>query len=78
MDVAPPRLYPPENATATSEIPTRLFVRADDGAADTHESRWDFNGDGTWDTGWLDGVETTHIYNAVGRRRVRVGQRLAD
>ena len=62
MDAAPPRLYPPENPTGTSEIPTTLTVRAEDGAADVHQSRWDFNGDGNWDTPWVNAVQTEHTF----------------
>ena len=64
MEPAPPRLYPHPNVTATTDIPVALSVRAEDGSADVHRSRWDFNNDGRWDTGWVDGVVREHIFTA--------------
>ena len=40
--------------------------------ADVHRSRWDFNNDGRWDTGWIDGVVREHIFTAPGQHRVRL------
>ena len=72
MEAAPPRLYVDQAFEATSEIPTRLSIRAEDGSADTHVSRWDFNNDGQWDTGWVDGVETVHAFPRAGVSTVGV------
>ena len=72
MEAAPPRLYVDQNVEATSEIATTLSIRAEDGSADTHESRWDFDGDGQWDTGWVDGVEIDHTFPDDGLYRIRV------
>jgi len=39
---------------------------SDPGLLDTHLYRWDFNGDGTWDTGWLGSNAIAHLYVAGG------------
>ena len=72
MQPAPPRLYADQDATATTEIPALLSVRAEDGLADTHRSRWDFNNDGRWDTDWVEGVQTAHTFANQGQHTVRV------
>ena len=36
------------------------------------EARWDFDGDGTWDTGWLSTLTTEHAYAAAGSYPVQL------
>ena len=38
----------------------------DPGLLDAIEYRWDFNGDSTWDTGWLGSNTTSHTYTTGG------------
>jgi hypothetical protein len=44
--------------------------------------RWDYDGDGQWDTGFTHSSRTTHVYGASGRYRPRLlvvdGVGLAD
>jgi hypothetical protein len=56
----------PEDITIT-EGTTYTFNVADYGFTD-HEGtpltyRWDFNGDGTWDTSWISSPTTSHTYS---------------
>ena len=43
-------------------------MRAEDGSADVHRSRWDFDNDGRWDTDWIDGVEAEEGFS-LGKLR---------
>jgi hypothetical protein len=38
----------------------------DPGTLDTHEFRWDFTSDGTWDTSWSASSAASHTYGAGG------------
>ena len=50
----------------------------DPGFDDTHEVRWDFNGDGQFDTGWQANRNTSHNYSDNGRYEARVEVRDDD
>ncbi len=54
----------------------------DDGKGDL-ESRWDWNNDGTWDTGWLSVLQTSHTYSdslnqATAKVKIRDGDGGSD
>lgn len=65
----------PDDITITEGTPY-TFDSADWGFRDPEGTpltyRWDFNGDGTWDTGWTSSPRTSHTYNDNTRCSVKV------
>jgi hypothetical protein len=57
------------DASASSDI---------EDASDSLEVRWDWNDDGTWDTGWYSTKTMTHQYSAPGIYSIRVEIRDTD
>ncbi|MCX7005337.1 MAG: SUMF1/EgtB/PvdO family nonheme iron enzyme [bacterium] len=55
----------PYQASTTNPVDFTTVVN-DPGLLDTHVFRWDFNGDGSWDTDWLTSNSISHLYLAGG------------
>lgn len=74
---APPVVIPGGPFMFDIQVPVTLEVNdvQDPGSSDTHELRWDFDGDGTWDTPFRAGLTAPHIYERAGRYFARVQAR---
>jgi uncharacterized protein (TIGR03382 family) len=56
----------------------RAALVSDPGTEDTQQVRWDFDGDGTWDTDFGDDLAVEHVYPGDGAFRARVEMRDDD
>lgn len=63
-----------------TQVPSTLEINLinDPGSADTHQARWDYDGDGTWDTNWRDGLTYQVVYERAGRYFAQVEVRDDD
>ena len=77
---SPPSVLSGGPFVVDTQVPATLEINeiADPGTADTHEARWDYNGDGTWDTGWREGLTYQAVYDRAGRYFARVEVRDDD
>jgi len=75
-----PTLIPGGPYIVDEQTPLTLQLDSilDPGALDTHQTRWDFDGDGTWDTPFRDGLSAQAIYETPGRYFARVQARDDD
>ncbi len=72
-----PAVIPGGPFVIDTQVPSTLEVNFidDPGTADTHQLRWDVDGDGTWDTGWRNGLTYQAVYDTPGRYFARVEAR---
>ena len=71
---SPPSVIPGGPFVVDTQIPATLEINEidDPGSLDTHQVRWDYDGDGNWDTGWRNGLTYQAVYDVPGRYFARV------
>ena len=75
-----PSVIPGGPYIVEEQIPVTLEIDliTDPGFSDTHTARWDFDGDGQWDTDFQEGLTYQAIYPTIGRFFARVEVRDDD
>ena len=81
VNTAPAALFTvtPSSGNITQVFQVDASASSDvEDASDSLEVRWDWNDDGTWDTGWYSTKTMTHQYSAPGIYSIRVEIRDTD